>query len=227
MIKPRSFGIAVLGHALGIAIVLQGVPPSHGTVVQNTILTSVAATQDVTIADRPLAEQTELADFEPAATPAPTQDAPPTEVTAPEPLPEPIDELPAPAQAQPEAAPAPPAPRGTFTKPAPAAPAEPAVPSPPTSPSASAQPEGFVAPAIVSPDWPRTVRRRFTGTISVEVTVSAQGKATAARMLKGTGRDDWDEALLETFLESSYSAARRGATAVECTHIFAVTFKRE
>ena len=238
MNRPRYFGIAVLGHALGIALVLQGVPHSHGMQSEPSLAVSIESVAITPDATEPEPDTTELSEFEQVAPAEVVESAAPTEFLDPEPLPEPPEvtpdpELPGhePARQRPPVGP--PLPIQPKPPAAPASsepkPSSPTSPSPESAPSKAASgPEGeFTAPVLLEPEWPRTVRRRFTGTISVEVTVSAQGKATAARMLNGTGRDDWDEALLETFLESSYSPARRGASAVDCTHIFAVTFKRE
>lgn len=238
MNRPRYFGIAVLGHALGIALVLQGVPRSHGLQSQPTLAVSIESIAVAPDATEPEADTTELSEFEQASPSEAIETPAPTEFLEPDPLPAPPEITPDPElpghEPQPPRPPVGPA-LPLQPKP-PAAPASsepdssaPSSPSPESAPSkAPSGPVGeFTAPVLLEPAWPRVVRRRFTGTVSVEVTVSAQGKATSARMLKGTGRDDWDEALLETFLESSYSPACRGATPVECTHIFAVTFKQE
>jgi TonB family protein len=82
-------------------------------------------------------------------------------------------------------------------------------------------------PRIIDPQWPRSVRRRFTGSVVVDVSVTADGRATDVEVIEGTGNADFDEALSETFAESRYVPASTSGVPVACTHRFRVTFRRD
>ena len=98
-------------------------------------------------------------------------------------------------------------------------------PSPRGEPGVIENPE--VAPRILSPDWPRVVRKRFSGSVLVDVTVGANGKATEVKLIEGTGRDDWDEDLIEVFEEASYAPGLLMGMPVPCRHRFRVTFRQD
>jgi TonB family protein len=82
-------------------------------------------------------------------------------------------------------------------------------------------------PGIIDPQWPRSVRRRFTGSVVVDVSVTADGRATDVEMVEGTGNADLDEALRETFADTRYIPASTSGVPVACKHRFRVTFRRE
>jgi TonB family protein len=71
------------------------------------------------------------------------------------------------------------------------------------------------------------VRRKFTGTVVVDVSVTADGRATDVDVIEGAGNADFDDALRETFADSRYVPASTGGVPVACTHRFRVTFRRD
>lgn len=87
-------------------------------------------------------------------------------------------------------------------------------------------PEADEPPRLLSPDWPREIRRRFTGQVLVAVVVSPAGSALSVEVIEGTGNADWDESLRETFRGSVYIPGRTQGAPVVCTHQFRITFRR-
>ena len=81
-------------------------------------------------------------------------------------------------------------------------------------------------PVLLDPDWPRALRRDFTGKVSVRVLVGTHGRALRVELLQGTGRSDMDTLVTRTFEQAMYQPGQRRGTAVICEHTFHVHFKR-
>lgn len=174
----------------------------------------------------------ETVDAMPAAVPRPTAislppDRPEPLIQPPAPstvaesgLPQPVRAIGGHFPARPEAQPA------TSAQPEPA----PAMQEPPTKPRAEGPVQAIanphIPPQILTPAWPRSVREGFSGTVLVEVIVGLDGKATSADIVEGTGRESWDEALLEVFQNARYSVGTHYNQPVVSSHRFRVTFRQ-
>lgn len=176
----------------------------------------------------------------PAPAPAPTP-APPTKAAARRPMPVPAPPPPAPAPSAPAAPP--PADfnlklgNSTGDGPAVAAPAKPAEPA--AKPAAvkqlaAAPASDECADPLVKPKPLHVVQPAFTqdaqdagitGKVRVEITISATGEVTAARVIEGLGHG-LDEAALDAAKQSTFTPATRCGQPVETTFTIGMRFQR-
>jgi TonB family protein len=106
------------------------------------------------------------------------------------------------------------------TKPAQAANAKPTAAATNSAPPAAQQP-----PRIIRPQWPRVIRKGFTGRVLIEVQIASDGRAVRATLIEGTGNAAWDRALRETFEQARYIPGFTNGMPAACTHRFRVTFR--
>lgn len=83
------------------------------------------------------------------------------------------------------------------------------------------------APLLARVDWPRNVRRMFEGTVEIRVEVDRHGKAVRVDLLRGTGQQNWDQALLEAMRGAVYLPAVKDHHPVPSRHTFRIEFARE
>ncbi len=147
--------------------------------------------------------------------PAPALPSPPEAETPP--LPSPLDhppepvilpQLPAPPERFHESPPEivrnrAPVPLLTTPSARPAPEPEPAAP-PLTSPAPEVSP-----PVLLSWTIPARVRRQFRGRVVVAIDLDAEGRVRDLRIETGTGRRDFDEAILRALREAQFSPARQ------------------
>lgn len=169
----------------------------------------------------------------PITPPAP-QPVVPEEVQKPVPKPTPPPKpkpVPKPAPAKPKpvtpAVPNKPAPEKAITlpapppsAPAPAAPVEPPPPEPVAPPRSDAS--HLKNPAPVYPMMSRRLREQ--GTVLIELTVLADGKATEVTLKKSSGYRRLDEAALEAVKRWKFVPAKRGAMAIAWRYVQPISF---
>ncbi|MCC6575043.1 MAG: TonB family protein [Planctomycetes bacterium] len=150
----------------------------------------------------------------PEETPVETRVQPLEEI--PEPVVEqPLPKPPEPLKPAPEAAPRPTPvvplviPRASKNPPLDPPPAQPSTSPPPRSHRASGGAGGDNTPPALM-DWkpPRMVRAHFRGRVIALIELDAAGKLRGVALDKGTGRRDWDDALLKALRDGTYRAAR-------------------
>jgi protein TonB len=233
---PRSFGTAVLLHAFALAILAQGIVVPRGNALPTgTVGVSLSKAIAHDHLDRPPElEQEPLSQPEAHTSELIERLETPLVVELPPlpPEPEPPEEV----KQRIETLPSPP-PRRSGRLPTRASPVHPATEEAPTAQEARPAPAPAGGdnqeispdqkPRIIDPQWPRSVRRRFTGSVVVDVSVTADGRATDVEMVEGTGNADFDEALCETFADTRYIPASAGGVPVACKHRFRVTIRRE
>ena len=90
--------------------------------------------------------------------------------------------------------------------------------------------EGFsnpdTPPRILNPDWPRSVRRNFDGTVEVKVVVGTNGRAMRVEIQKSTGSQSWDNDLRDAFKEADYAPGMHNGMVLITCHTFRVHFRR-
>ncbi|MCC6466037.1 MAG: TonB family protein [Planctomycetes bacterium] len=242
---PRSFGTALLLHALTVGLLVQAVPSPFGADTGSVLpALAIAAERTVALPAEPATERAPDA-LPPAPQVLPLADPPallsePDLGSVPQVAVEPDAVAPPPplTVAQPPAEPRARAASPLVTRAAPApktapvaepAPDAPAAAPPRQAPAAAAAGPGIpdTPPALVQPSWPRSVRNGFTGTVIACVRVDATGHACSVELVQGTGRASMDEALREAFLGADYRPATRAGVPAACTHTFRVHFRRE
>lgn len=105
-----------------------------------------------------------------------------------------------------------------------------AVPVAPSAPAQAGPLDSSVcdrAPLLARVDWPRNVRRMFEGRVEIRVEVDRQGKAVSVDLLRGTGHQNWDQALLEAMRGAVYLPAVKDHHPVPSRHTFRIEFARE
>jgi len=248
-LKVKHFGMAVLIHAGIIGSAWWVVErPQIRDIQLTTLVTSEVQNLESTNPDPNQSPKPEGAAWPELHQAAPGSVPVPTEVILPEPEPQPEPEPPAREIAQPEGSLGSPtrneASQAEFRK------SHETAETPPDTPiagqpgaegesSESTTPAGGpkstnqviespdMPPRIISPDWPRSVRKRFNGSVLVEVVVMANGKASAVKMIEGTGQDDWDAKLVEVFEEAVYVPGMFKGMPVHSRHRFRVKFRQE
>lgn len=128
--------------------------------------------------------------------------------------PEPVHPEPPPAEPQPDRAPV------SIATPGPVS-AKPST----VDPADSLQCD--VAPRLTEVQWPRTLRRRFQGTVVVRVELDRAGALKSLQIVAGTGRKEWDDALLDAMRAARYQPAVKANTPVACRHTFRIEFVNE
>jgi TonB family protein len=226
--KAGNLGIALLLHAGAIGLALWQLEPPRLSEPQAPAVISAGVRvfeqspepeQPFTPPQAAPAQPIE----QPEEEPAPTDILLPAEEPEPEPvLPQPL--APETALPEPDRTPQP----SLFPRQQPAAdPRPPAVETPalprPVSGPVTA-PE--TPPRILKPEWPLLVRKGFTGRVVIEVVVRLDGRAYDIEVIEGTGRADWDNALVEAFRTASYLPGFQNGQPVICKHRYSITFRK-
>jgi len=241
--SPRSFGIAVLLHACLIGMALQQLgEPEH--VRPQAVMSVTASVQVPSSMPQPQRSPAQarawpVPELElPGDVPAPDQEIDPT--PEPEPLQEPqpeFTEAPEPENHRPVIK-RDWTPRTDVTEPV-DAPAERVSQVSDENVTTtgkegdrprSGEFEGFPSPdnppRILNPDWPESVRERYTGSIQVKVVVGTNGRALRVELVEGTRNKTWDDRMLETFKNADYIPGVHNGMVLITSHIFRVHFRR-
>ena len=230
--KFQHLGIALLLHAGAIGLAFWQLTPRR---VQETHQPAV-----VSAGIRVFEQQAQPEEAFTPPSPAPEQPVegpgelpPPTEILLPPEEPQPEPEPPQPLTPIEESLPAPersPQP-SLFPRPQRAkTPAEPP-PAAAESPATARGSSGPVTapetpPRILNPEWPLLVRKGFTGRVVIDVVVRLDGRAYEIEVIEGTGRAEWDQALVDTFRNANYLPGYLNGQPVICKHRYSITFRK-
>lgn len=117
-----------------------------------------------------------------------------------------------------------------LPRPEPAPESEVAAPVAPSAPAQAGLLDSSVcdrAPLLARVDWPRSMRRLFEGTVEVRVEIDRNGKAMRVELVRGTGHENWDNALLDAMRAAAYLPALKDHHPVPSRHTFRIEFVRE
>lgn len=231
--KLKHLGIALLLHAGAIGLAFWQLTPRR---VQETHQPAVVSA-GLRVFEQQQAQPEEV--FTPPQ-PAPEQPVegpgelpPPTEILLPPEEPQPEPEPPQPLTQLEETLPAPERSRQPSLFPRPQRAKPPAEPQPVAteSPAATRASSGPVTapetpPRILNPDWPLLVRKGFTGRVVIDVVVRLDGRAYDIEVIEGTGRAEWDKALVDTFRNANYLPGYLNGQPVICKHRYSITFRK-
>lgn len=240
--SARSLGIAILLHAIIIGVAFQQTRPDKP--VQPQAVMSVA----IDLQPSPSVPQQQSSPALTRAWPVPELELPgvvpaPDREIIPEPEPEPVfepdpefTETPEPSRREPVTkSDWPPRKDPSETEPTEQKKSDEPTAKETTSGKTGAKPkpgklEGFpnpdTPPRILDPDWPRSVRRNFDGTVEVKVVVGTDGRAIRVEIQKGTGNKSWDDDLRDAFKEADYAPGVHHGTVLITSHVFRIHFKR-
>lgn len=230
--KFQHLGIALLLHAGAIGLAFWQLTPRR---VQETHQPAV-----VSAGIRVFEQQVQPEEAFTPPSPAPEQPVegpgelpPPTEILLPPEEPQPEPEPPQPLTPTEETLPAPersPQP-SLFPRPRRAKPPAEPPPAAAESPATARASSGPVTapetpPRILNPDWPLLVRKGFTGRVVIDVVVRLDGRAYEIEVIEGTGRAEWDQALVDTFRNANYLPGYLNGQPVICKHRYSITFRK-
>ncbi|MCG3184942.1 MAG: hypothetical protein ICCCNLDF_03111 [Planctomycetes bacterium] len=230
--KFQHLGIALLLHAGAIGLAFWQLTPRR---VQETHQPAV-----VSAGIRVFEQQAQPDEAFTPPSPAPEQPVegpgelpPPTEILLPPEEPQPEPEPPQPLTPVEETLPAPERSRQPSLFPRPQRAKPPAEPPPAAaeSPATTRASSGPVTapetpPRILNPDWPLLVRKGFTGRVVIDVVVRLDGRAYEIEVIEGTGRAEWDQALVDTFRNANYLPGYLNGQPVICKHRYSITFRK-
>lgn len=230
--KLQHLGIALLLHAGAIGLAFWQLTPRR---VQETHQPAV-----VSAGIRVFEQQAQPEEAFTPPSPAPEQPVegpgelpPPTEILLPPEEPQPEPEPPQPLTPVEETLPAPERSRQPSLFPRPQRAKPPAEPQPVAteSPATTRASSGPVTapetpPRILNPEWPLLVRKGFTGRVVIDVVVRLDGRAYEIEVIEGTGRAEWDQALVDTFRNANYLPGYLNGQPVICKHRYSITFRK-
>jgi len=238
--KLKHLGIALLLHAGAIGLAFWQLTPRRVQETHQPAVVSAglrvfeqqqAQPEDAFTPPQPAPEQPVE---EPGELPPPTEILLPPEEPQPEPeRPRPLAPV-EPTLPEPERSPQP----SRFPRPQPAPQPSPSQPTAETQPVAAESPAASRAssgpvtapetpPRILNPDWPLLVRKGFTGRVVIDVVVRLDGRAHDIEVIEGTGRAEWDQALVDTFRNANYLPGYLNGQPVICKHRYSITFRKK